>query len=89
MRVSSYWMGCDREPAWSALSISVRTHWRQSGCVTRKRKVEPIAVAVVSAPAWISSVTWARFCSGVRGEASEKRASRQLVFLLVWVEWLV
>lgn len=68
----------------SAAASSARAFWRAVGCVRRKRRVLPRAVAVVSAPAWMRRVTWARFWRGVSGVLFWRRASRQLGRWLVW-----
>lgn len=71
-------MGVERWPREEAASISARARERTPGVVSMKRRMEPRAVPVVSAPAWMRRETWARFWVGVRGAPVEKRASRQL-----------
>jgi hypothetical protein len=62
----------------AAVSISDRQRERAVGELKINRRMEPNAVPVVSAPACMRSVTWARFWSGLKGSPEEKRASRQL-----------
>jgi len=60
MRVSSYLIGMERSLAASASWISSSARAWIFGCVNRNREVEPRAVPVVSAPAWMRMVMWER-----------------------------
>lgn len=52
---------------WEAVVSSARHLARTGGRGRMKPRVLPRAVPVVSAPAWIRSVAWARRWGGVRG----------------------